>query len=454
MKKRLTNYNRVLLSLMFMIMFLGQGFSQTNTYNEYIRNINYLDCRNMEFEVWLEWTGTNTQKFLSIQAGLEFNYAGMANGGVITGGFVAGSADASLPAAQQSINSNVNQTSKQFRILAAIATPVTVAVVCPGPPGFRIGKFKITNTVDFANGSTPNFVWKFGTGTSSTTATKVSFYLGTATTGNDVTVQAQHFVEGNPAAQCGGGTCAVVTTTQIIPPPCFGGTNDSVIVTLTGAGIAPAGTYSLDAGLAVPYTSNPFKIFGLLPGPHSLSVITATPCTSNVVQFVMLDGAISEDNNPCTIDGCNSITGVFHNAIAVDDGNACTTDGCSSINGIFNTQILTDDGNACTTDGCSTLTGVFHTPAITDDGDICTLDVCNTSNGIVSHPPVITDDGNACTIDGCNSSTGGIFHNLLVTDDGSACTGIAICGSNIYMCNNSCGSITSICCTGTTVISD
>ncbi len=436
MKKRLTNYNRVILSLMFMIMFLGQGYSQTNTYNEYIKNINYLDCRNMEFEIWLEWTGTNTQKFLSVQAGLEFNYAGMAAGGVITGGFVAGSADPALPAAQQSVNSNVNQTSKQFRILAAIATPVTVAVVCPGPPGFRIGKFKITNTVDFANGSTPNFVWKFATGTSSTTATKVSFYLGTATSGVDVTVQAQHFVEGNPAAQCGGATCAVVNTTQIIPPPCFGGTNDSVIVTLTGAGIAPTGTYSLDAGLAVPYTSNPFKIFGLLPGSHSLSVITATPCTSGVVQFVMLDGAISEDNNFCTIDGCNSITGVFHNSVVIDDGNACTADGCNSITGIFNTQIITDDGNACTTDGCLTLTGVFHTPAITDDGDICTLDVCNTSNGIVSHPPVITDDGNACTIDGCNSSTGGIFHNLLVTDDGNACTTDA--------CNTSTGVVSHI----------
>ena len=398
LKTNLRHLTKIILSSLILVLFTVQAYSQTNTYNQYIKNINFIDCKNLEFEIWLEWTGTNTQKFLSVQAGIEFNYAGMANGGVITGGFVAGTADPSLPASQQSPSSNVNQTSKQFRLLAAIATPVSVAIVCPGPPGIRLGKFKFTNTAEFTNGSTPNFVWKFSTGTSTTTSTKVSFYLGSATTGTDITVPSQHFVVGNPAAQCGGVTCAVIAVVdQITAPVCLGGTNDSAVVTLTGTGITATGTYSLDAGAPVPYTSNPFKIFGLLAGSHSLTVTTATPCTSNTAQFIILDGASAEDNNICTTDGCNSITGVFHSPITGDDGNACTTDGCNSLTGVFNTLITVDDGNPCTVDGCNSITGVFNTPVIVEDFNACTVDACSTINGAVSHTPVNTDDGNICT---------------------------------------------------------
>ena len=83
------------------------GFSQGNTYNCYLKNITYVDSRNLEFEIWLEWTGTNTNKFQLYQAGIDFNYAGLAAGGTMTGRFVAGSADPSLPAGvQQSPNWN------------------------------------------------------------------------------------------------------------------------------------------------------------------------------------------------------------------------------------------------------------------------------------------------------------------------------------------------------------
>ncbi len=170
-----------------------------NTYHADIRNISFVDCRNLEFEVWIEWTAPNAQRFQFFQAGIDFNYAGLSNGGTLTGSFQPGSADASLPAVQQSPNWNINQTSRQIRMLAAIATPSTSAAPIPSSPGFRIGKFRITNTVNFAAGATPDFTWKYAVGTSTTTRTALSCYLNGSTTAVEITVQAFHAVTGNPS---------------------------------------------------------------------------------------------------------------------------------------------------------------------------------------------------------------------------------------------------------------
>jgi hypothetical protein len=170
-----------------------------NSYNAYLKNINFVDCKNLEFEIWIEWTGTNLQKFQFFQTGIDFNYIGLANGGTLTGAFQPGSADPSLPIVQQAPNFNINQLSKQIRLLAAIATPSSTAASILPPSGLRIGKFRITNTVNFTAGATPDFVWKYLVGTSSTTKTVLSCYLNGATTGTDITQQSQHVVTGNPA---------------------------------------------------------------------------------------------------------------------------------------------------------------------------------------------------------------------------------------------------------------
>ncbi len=424
MKKRLTNIKSVLLILMFLITLAVKSNAQTNTYNAYIKNVVFLDCKNLEFEIWIEWTGTNTNKFQFYQAGINFNYAGLANGGTMTGAFVPGSADASLAANQQAPNWNINATSKQIRMLAAIATPVGSAATAPGPPGFRLGKFKITNTADFPAGATPNFVWSFSTGSSTTTQTKVAFYLGSATTGNDITVPAQHFVSENPAfnLNCGAPCNVTAAIDQNTPPVCLNGTNGSVRVTLSGSGTAATGTYTLDGVSGIAFSTNPFTVSGLSAGLHTITAITATPCTSNTAQFTVLDGANPDDGNACTNDACNSSTGVSHTPISTDDGDACTTDGCNTATGaITHLPVNTDDGNACTTDGCNSITGISHDPVNVDDGDQCTNDVCNTSTGAVTHPPVNVDDNNVCTVDGCNSPTG-VFHTPVNTDDSNPCT--------------------------------
>ena len=76
---------RILLIQFILILSLKVGFAQENSYNCYLKNINQIDSKNLEFDIWLEWTGTNSQLFRGYQAGIDFNYTGIVNGGTITG---------------------------------------------------------------------------------------------------------------------------------------------------------------------------------------------------------------------------------------------------------------------------------------------------------------------------------------------------------------------------------
>ena len=178
MKTNSTKHKRILLGVMFLMMFVGKAFSQgANTYNLCLRNMHQTSTSVLEFDVFLEWTGTNANRFQFFQGGLNFNYSGAVNGGVISAVFVAGSGDPSLTAVQQAPNWNLNLTSKQIRFISAIGTPASISPVIPGPPGIRLGTLRMINTLPFTGNASANFVWSYAAGTSSTTQTKESFYL-------------------------------------------------------------------------------------------------------------------------------------------------------------------------------------------------------------------------------------------------------------------------------------
>jgi slime mold repeat-containing protein len=69
------------------------------------------------------------------------------------------------------------------------------------------------------------------------------------------------------------------------------------------------------------------------------------------------------DNNPCTTDSCDPVTGCVYapGAALCDDGNACTTnDICSSGACVGSSQLNCDDGDPCTADSCDALTGCIN----------------------------------------------------------------------------------------------
>ena len=128
----------------------------------------------------------------------------------------------------------------------------------------------------------------------------------------------------------------------------------------------------------------------------------------------------SDDNNVCTIDGCNTNTGLFHNLVNTDDNNLCTSDACNSITGLSHAEISMDDNNVCTIDACDPITGISHTIINIDDNDVCTSDACNSITGL-SHTSISKDDNNVCTTDACDPITG-ISHTIINIDDKNVCT--------------------------------
>jgi hypothetical protein len=172
-----------------------------------------------------------------------------------------------------------------------------------------------------------------------------------------------------------------------------------------------------------------------------------------------------DDNNPCTVDSCDSVAGCQPAAVQdgtscsdgnvcngnetcsggacqpgtpinCDDGNPCTADSCDTTTGqcvhtLLNTGSCgtctggCDDGNPCTTDSCDTTTGqCVHTPLSTgscDDRSLCTFgDTC--SNGSCVGTPTSCNDSNPCTVDTCDPSTGCVYTPLAICPGKTLCT--------------------------------
>ncbi len=156
-------------------------------------------------------------------------------------------------------------------------------------------------------------------------------------------------------------------------------------------------------------------------GHTNVSITATNSCGAVTCEFIIILVANINDNNECTIDQCNSTTGIIsHTPVPTDDNNACTDDGCNTSTGVFHDPVATDDHNACTNDGCNTISGVYHDPVSIDDNDACTTDGCDSNSGVYHHV-INPDDGNACTTDYCDSMAG-VLHDVIEYDDYNACT--------------------------------
>lgn len=215
--------------------------AQANNYSCVLKNIHLASATELEFDIWLQWTGTNTAYLASLEAGINFNYAGIANGGTLTGSFVPGSADPSLPAIQQTLNCEVNATSLQFRVFAALVSPNTSATQIPTSAAFRIGRFRITNTVAFTTGVTPNFTWSFTPTTANTTRSRITAYINNSTVASGLVIQAGHTVANNyplPAALVNFTVSANGLANQLNWTTAFEQNNKSFLVEYASDGVA------------------------------------------------------------------------------------------------------------------------------------------------------------------------------------------------------------------------
>lgn len=136
----------------------------------------------------------------------------------------------------------------------------------------------------------------------------------------------------------------------------------------------------------------------------------------------------ADDQNPCTADSCDPVTGVQHTPLASTascaDADLCNgdehCDGAGHCKAPAPSQ--SDDGNPCTIDACSPSSGTTHLPAPVGtpcgNGDAChPAPRCDAVGSCVPAPPSVIDDQNSCTIDACDA-THGVTH---VPTPGASC---------------------------------
>ena len=383
MKTTLTIFKRIILSVLFFLLINGNVFSQEpNSYNLCVRNLHQTTSNVYEMDVWLEWTGTNTQKFQFFQGGLYFNYAGIANGGTITGAYVAGSANPSLPAVQQAPIWNINATSKQIRMISSIAS-ASLAIAIPAPPGIRLGTFRMTNTVPFTANASLNFAWSFATGTSTTTQTKEAFYLNGSSTSTG-------FLDSSPYPN----HCSLPTLICLVPP-------------------------CATAYVGGPYVScGDFQLHGSFGNAASASY-----SSSGTGTFDPNNSTLNAIYHPSNADLLNGITITL--TASGGPGGSCSGTCSPAVSSVFVTFNSVDDNNICTTDACNSSTGMAtHTPAISVTSSINYVSsVCSNDGAITLSvngglPPYVYSWSNGASTQSISGLKAGTF-SVIVTDANS-----------------------------------
>ena len=152
--------------------------------------------------------------------------------------------------------------------------------------------------------------------------------------------------------------------------------------------------------------------WGCLHDPVSGDCDDGDPCTVAgrcVGGSCVSDPMDCDDGDPCTLDSCSE--GVCAHELSVglacNDGDACTIeDACQADGQCAGTTNECNDDDPCTTDLCNSLTGCYHGAVdnalaiLCDDGDECTLDdtcvdgLCVGSPGGCACVPELSPDAN------------------------------------------------------------
>ena len=193
----MTRYKIIVSKWLILLLISGLSFDcqgQTS-YKCYIKNIHAMSAKVIQFDVWIESTGGSNLRLQGFQGGININnFKSFANGGHVTGSFLAGSADKHLPPKQQAPNWSFDTVSQQIHMFAEILISNSAATVIPSADGkgIKIGTCQLTNTTDF-NGL-PDLSWIFGSRGTARTNTVILCYVNNDIKGTDVTNAAYHSV--------------------------------------------------------------------------------------------------------------------------------------------------------------------------------------------------------------------------------------------------------------------
>jgi hypothetical protein len=418
-----------LLKYVMSLMLVMLGFAsqaQNPTYDMYVTNQSQVDSKTYQFDVYVLRTGANALELAGIQLGIGMDTS-ITNGGTLSFSFVPGSSQlvaAQVPqtfivgSAFYTVNGVVyrclNQTVRtgpgagNGTVISATKTGCT-------SPGTRIGTYRLTNTRDFKSASTAKHLFNIAAG-AQRTVTAVTCYV------NGVNVTAtgtlyNYNTEGTCDQNLSLNGCAVsagVSTNAVV---CFGQSTGSATVTLSGLGSSSTGTYKLDGGASVAYSSNPFTVSGLSAGSHTITVVTTGLCEASTGSFTV-DGPAGPATSSSTELACNSFlwNGTTYTASGVYTYSTTSAAGCDST-ATLNLTIATNGSSQSTESVCASAlpyswNGSSYTAAGTYTFNTTTVNGCDSVATLVltvNASSSSTTIASACVNAGAYSWNGGSY---------------------------------------------
>ena len=130
-------------------------------------------------------------------------------------------------------------------------------------------------------------------------------------------------------------------------------------------------------------SSSAFTVSGIiLPVTIVAGGTTNFNLTFTPVLNTVYNATIHLSYNTCVVSDFSFLIqgkGIFDCSGNISDNNACTVDACNSITGISHVPINPNDGNPCTFDGCDSYSGIYHEPVL----EICGNHVDDNCNGLI-----------------------------------------------------------------------
>ncbi|PKP16416.1 MAG: hypothetical protein CVU06_14705, partial [Bacteroidetes bacterium HGW-Bacteroidetes-22] len=164
----------------------------------HLENIQQTAPNTMEFDIFiLDNNPSDPLDFASCQFGINFNTAFL-NGATQTAGMttiIAGSSD--FPPALTPISVN-SATSGLIKIAGRAPTGSGSFIISSVAPGSRVARFRLTNSLPFAENSTPDMAFTSSSATSPSYATRMAIYINGVNTLQTITPGLNALVLENP----------------------------------------------------------------------------------------------------------------------------------------------------------------------------------------------------------------------------------------------------------------
>lgn len=416
-----------LLMLFIALFTLGKvSLAQNPSYELQLSNDALTSPNTYEFDIYLKRTGTNVLELANFQCGIGIDVTALGGGSITSFTYEGGSQlnSSQIPTAGKVVVGNTRVVNTiTYRILninpmanpgAGSGTIISNSGTCP-TPGTKIGHFKVVNSVAFAGGSTLKHVFT-AAAASGITNTFISAYVGGTAVGLLPTANPANYVvfNYNTSGTCLQNIvlngCAVTGSATTTAVTCFGGNDGTAQVTLAGNGSGAPGTYTVDGGPSLPYSTNPFTVTGLTAANHTIvATVTAGGCVSSSIT-----ANVGGPSSPLSISGTASDVSCNGGS----DGSASITvsagtSGTYSLNGgaavSYTTNPFTISGLAAgtytvsvTSGGCSsnTISVTVNEPAVLSGSATTTATSCAGSSDGTATVTLSSSTSGTYTVDG------------------------------------------------------